>query len=65
MINAIASEFFKPEGPTINPQYQSPKRTWRSLTDKDYQELHLQMGPTYFYPDYGRAVEAKLKELNT
>ena len=42
-----------------------PQRTWVSLTDEDYQELHLQMGPTYFYQDYGRAIEAKLKEKNT
>jgi Xaa-Pro aminopeptidase len=41
------------------------QRTWVGLTDKDYQELHLQMGPTYFYQDYGKAIEAKLKEKNT
>ena len=65
MINAIVNEFFQPEGPTTNPQYQSPQRIWRGLTDKDYHELHFQMGPAYFYQDYGRAIEAKLKELNT
>lgn len=37
---------------------------WRGLTDKEYQELHLQMGPTYFYQDYGRAIEAKLRSKN-
>ena len=41
------------------------QRTWVSLTDEDYRELHLEMGPTYFYQDYGRAIEAKLKEKNT
>jgi hypothetical protein len=65
MINAIAGELFSQNGPIVNPQYQPPQRIWRGLTDKDYQELHLQMGPTYFYQDYGRAIEAKLKELNS
>lgn len=64
MINAAGSAFFGQVGPTVNPQYQAPQRVWRGLTDKDYQELHLQMGPTYFYQDYGKAIEAKLKELN-
>jgi len=41
------------------------QRTWVGLTDDDYRELHLEMGPTYFYQDYGRAIEAKLKEKNT
>ena len=40
------------------------QRTWVGLDDKDYRELHLEMGPTYFYQDYGRAIEAKLKEKN-
>ena len=43
---------------------EQAQRTWVGLTDKDYQELHLQMGPTYFYQDYGKAIEAKLKEKN-
>jgi len=47
-------------------QLTSPpaQRTWVGLTDEDYRELHLEMGPTYFYQDYGRAIEAKLKERN-
>ena len=65
MFDAIANSIFPPDGPTTNPQYQPPKRVWRGLTDKEYQELHFQMGPTYFYQDYGRAIEAKLKEKNT
>ena len=44
---------------------QPAQRTWVGLTDDDYRELHLEMGPTYFYQDYGRAIEAKLKEKNT
>jgi hypothetical protein len=65
MINQIAASFFPPEGPTVNPQYQPSRRTWVGLTDKEYQELHLQMGAEYFYQDYGKAIEAKLKEKNT
>jgi len=65
MISAVANAFFEQDGPTVNPQYQAPQRVWRGLTDKDYQELHLQMGPAYFYQDYGQAIEAKLKEKNT
>jgi hypothetical protein len=42
-----------------------PKREWQGLTDEEYRELHLQMGAVYFYQDYGRAIEAKLKEKNT
>lgn len=41
-----------------------PRKPWVGLTDAEYQELHIQMGEDYFYQDYGRAVEAKLKELN-
>jgi hypothetical protein len=44
---------------------RSPQRTWVGLTDEEYKELHLQMGAVYFYQDYGRAIEDKLKELNT
>ena len=50
------------------PLYTSPpaSKPWVGLTDKEYQELHLQMGSVYFfYQDYGRAIEAKLKEKNT
>jgi hypothetical protein len=48
------------------PLYTLPpaQRTWVGLDDKDYRELHLQMGPTYFYQDYGRAIEAKLRSKN-
>ena len=42
-----------------------PKRTWVGLTDEEYKELHLQMGPVYYYQEYGQAIEAKLKEKNT
>jgi len=41
------------------------QRPWVSLTNEDYEELHLEMGDAYFYQDYGRAIEAKLKEKNT
>jgi len=40
------------------------KREFVGLRDEDYRELHLEMGPTYFYQDYGRAIEAKLKQRN-
>ena len=42
-----------------------PKRTWVGLTDEEYKELHLQIGPVYYYQEYGQAIEAKLKEKNT
>ena len=46
--------------------YTSPpaSKPFVGLTDKEYQELHLQMGAVYFYQDYGRAIEAKLREKN-
>ena len=40
------------------------QRTWVGLTDEEYKELHLQMGPVYYYQEYGRAIEAKLKDKN-
>jgi hypothetical protein len=64
----------KPSSPSAEwlPLYTTPppvaephKRTWVGLTDDEYKELHLQMGAVYFYQDYGRAIEAKLKEKNT
>jgi len=74
MINSLASSIFTPEGPTVNPQCQHSQKAvhaygyatkpWVGLTDKEYQELHLQMGDNYFYQDYGKAIEAKLKEKN-
>ena len=42
-----------------------PQRQWVGLTDDEYKNLHLQMGSMYFYQDYGKAIEAKLKEKNT
>ena len=42
-----------------------PQRTWVGLTDEEYKELHLQMGPVYYYQEYGQAIEAKLKGKNT
>lgn len=43
---------------------QPPQRTWVGLTDEEYKELHLQMGPVYYYQEYGQAIEAKLKQKN-
>ena len=43
--------------------YKLPKE-WVGLTDEEYQDLHLQMGADYFYQDYGKSIEAKLKEKN-
>ncbi len=61
---AIADGTFNHNCPVGTPLYTSPpaQRTWVGLTDENYRELHLEMGPTYFYQDYGRAIEAKLKE---
>lgn len=44
---------------------QNFEREWQGLTDDEYKQLHLQMGPVYYYQDYGHAIEAKLKERNT
>jgi hypothetical protein len=35
-VNAIVGEFMTPEGPIVNPQYQTPK--W--LTEERYAEMH-------------------------
>ena len=43
---------------------EAPQRTWVGLTDEEYKELHLQIGPVYYYQEYGQAIEAKLKEKN-
>jgi hypothetical protein len=40
------------------------KRPWVGLTDAEYEQIHLQMNPMYFYKDFARAVEAKLREKN-
>jgi hypothetical protein len=44
-----------------NPPYV---REWIGLTDQEYRQLHAQNGDGYFYQDYGRDIEAKLKEKN-
>ena len=46
------------------PVYTHPKE-WVGLTDEEYKELHLLMGPVYYYQEYGQAIEAKLQEKNT
>jgi hypothetical protein len=40
------------------------RREWVGLTDEEYRQLHTQNGDGYFYQDYGRDIEAKLKEKN-
>ena len=51
---------------TIKQRHDTPKqRTWVGLTDAEYEQIHLQMNPMYFYKDFARAIEAKLKEKNT
>ena len=47
------------------PQPPVTQRTWVGLTNEEYKELHLQIGPVYYYQEYGQAIEAKLKEKNT
>lgn len=76
LINSVAAEIFQTEGSEVNPLANMPHhrmvtraygyatKPWIGLTDKEYQELHLQMGENYFYQDYGKAIEAKLKEKN-
>ena len=48
-----------------NTELDKKLSEWVGLTEEEYKELHLQMGAVYFYQDYGRAIEAKLKERNT
>ena len=52
---------YEPDGVHHN---KPPQRTWVGLTDEEYKELHLQMGPVYYYQEYGQAIEAKLKQKN-
>ena len=48
MIDTIINSLFTPEGSTVNPQYQPPKREWQGLTDKEidaiYESHHNQYG---------------------
>lgn len=76
LINSVAAEIFPPKG-SLHPAMGMPHsrmvahaygyaiKPWIGLTDKEYEELHLQMGENYFYQEYGKAIEAKLKEKNS
>ena len=59
----ISYDLFSPEGPTVNPQYQAPQRTWVGLTDMDIALIDWESLVTR--KDCVRAIEAKLKEKNT
>ena len=61
MINAIASALFTPDGPTVNPQYQAPQRTWVGLTDE---EVITMSRYDLEYAALIGAVQKKLKEKN-
>ena len=66
MIDAIVGTFFTPDGPTVNPQYQPPQRTWVGLTDDEICKLegfYDFMTKEEFF-DAIRKVETKLKEKN-
>ena len=45
-------------------QYDLPERTWVGLTDEEIFETHKQVDSMQ-YLTFGKAIEAKLKELNT
>lgn len=56
-------------GTARTTQFQQPQRTWVGLTDEEIDGLHMEvkvrlMG-TFDTKDIYRAIEAKLKELNT
>jgi hypothetical protein len=57
--SAFASDFVS--GPTVNPQYQPPQRTWVGLTDEERNEA-IRYGATL--TEIAEDVEAKLKEKN-
>ena len=42
-----------------------PKRPWVGLTDEQISQLWISTSPYFNEDDFARAVEAKLKELNT
>ena len=43
----------------------APKRPWVRLTDEEISQLWISTSPYFNEDDFARAVEAKLKELNT
>ena len=62
----ISYDLFSPEGPTVNPQYQAPQRTWVGLTDEEIEQGCKESWVTL--QAWQSAVwwaEAKLKEKNT
>ena len=62
MIGSIINSMFTPDGPTINPNYQGPKREWVALTDEEFNDaINYKLTPRCI----AIAVEAKLKEKNT
>ena len=67
MIDAIVGTFFTPDGPTVNPQYQPPKRTWVGLTDDEIAQAieSINMLHGDYATEVAYAIESKLKELNT
>ena len=64
MINAIASAFFTPEGPTVNPKYQASQKTWVGLTDDEVYKIAFALEGEH-WRKITDAIEAKLKEKNT
>ena len=69
IVSAIGSEFFLPDGPTVNPQCQPLQRTWVGLTEKDILEAAVKsqegISPRNDTLRFAVAIEAKLKEKNT
>ena len=45
--------------------YQAMPRTWVGLTDGEVSQLWISTSPYFNEDDFARAIEAKLKELNT
>ena len=60
----VADDFFKMIADKNPKPFPLPQRTWVGLTEEEYKDLHLQMGPVYYYQEYGQAIEAKLKQKN-
>ena len=63
MIGSVINSMFTPDGPTINPNYQGPKREWVGLTGEDMNCL-FPHGSNVWVQETVKIIEAKLKEKN-
>jgi len=69
MIDISYDLFTSTDGPTVNPQYQAPKKPWVGLTEKEIDKAipYKDLSGDYSYDDIVNIVlyvQAKLKEKN-